>query len=165
MLKVLKKAWAIMFAVLLFTICFGIFAGCSNSGKTEEETKYNVAIKIVCREVDDQGYITGNILDEVIFTPDISEISVERDFNGKKYGYYIYQYNMPNHPYYSENWLTPTDLNGASWSISTPLYTDLNNKQHTDTLEVMDRGTYVYTIHTYSNSWDFRSCYLYITVK
>lgn len=160
-----KTKKSLLLITCAIIILVGIFAGCSNSGKTEEETKYDVAIKIACREVDDQGNLTGNILDEVIYTPDISEISVERGFNGKKYRYYIYQYNIPNHPNFGDNWLTPTDLNGASWSISTPLYTDLNNKQHTDKIEVMDRGKYVYTIHTYSNSWNFRSCYLYITVK
>lgn len=149
MLKVLKKAWVIVFAVLLFTICFGMFAGCSNSGKTEE-TKYDVAIRIGCSD--------GNVYEFPVGT---DELHIEIPYDGIERRYGVTAYNLPKHPRWSKEWFSPSGEGANVFDLSIA-------KENTGVVKsVCEKG--LYCVNTYadstSNIWKFRHVKLFITVK
>ena len=145
MLKVLKKAWAIVFAVLLFTICFGMFAGC-NQG----EKKYDVAIRIGCSD--------GNIYEFPVGT---DEMHIEIPYDGIERRYGVTAYNLPKHPRWSKEWFSPSGegANVFSFSIAMEHFGEVRS--------VLEKGLYCISVEADSTStlWNYRAVWLYITVK
>lgn len=179
-MKNIKKLFLFILNCTL-AVCMGVLlVGCSckeDKPQDDKPKKYDVAIKVVCREVNDRGLFTGNILDEVIFTLDKDEISIERANIGRsrKCRYYVIQYNMPNHPTLSEEWLTPNNSGGHETFLSSLLYREAGYTESNATTGwqkiikdkiISEPGEYVYNFETYlERTWNRRSCDLYITVK
>jgi len=154
-----KKYLSFILATLLIC-CFAVtLVGCNNKNK-----KYDVSIKVVCEEVNKQGNLTGDIVDEIIFTPDISEASIELGYTGRTYVCYVYQYNLPNHPQFSDNWFTPdstgADVFESSLSKVKQYYYEESPKA------ISDIGEYIYIAYAEKTSklWNPRTIKLYITV-
>lgn len=88
-------------AVTLLSVCVAA-TSCS-----PKEKKYDVSVKVVRREVSKQGHFVGPVLEEWIFTPDISELTIVMENDGKKYDFYVDAFTLIDHPRWNEVWLTP----------------------------------------------------------
>lgn len=147
-----SKRWVSMLLCML--LCVSVFVGCTNK-------KYDVTMKVVCRELIDDSYY-GGVVEEWIFTPDIEEMHTEREYDGKEYVYSVYQYNLPDHPRWSRKWLSPSGKNGFVSSLG-----KVNQRyDEKDPQSVCERGEYVYhcTADRTSDLWNYRTIRLYITV-
>lgn len=84
-MKLLRKVLATGIASVLMCCMAAGFVGC----KSEEvkNKKYDVLIRI---ESDDGDYW--------IFTPDIKELSAEREYDGKEHRFYVAAYQLVGHP-------------------------------------------------------------------
>lgn len=102
----LKKIGVTMLLIVIVVCSCLVVSGCtSNTGKIQ---KYDVSIKIGRIGVDKRGNKRWwDILDEWIFTPDIEELHIEIPYDGKRYGFFVLAYNMPDHPEYGNEWLAP----------------------------------------------------------
>ena len=151
----------IIIAIMLCGICL-LMAGCP--AKEPEDKKYDVWMKIVCQEIVN-GKTTGPILGEWIFSPDESEMHIEREYDGKQYKYYIDKYSIPDHPTLSGNWLA---LNGSGSNV---FHTGMMIEGHIAGTPapkyVCERGKYCYTFRAQSTStiWRYRVARLYVDVK
>lgn len=147
MIKTKKKIWVIVCAVLLFTICIGMIAGCSNSGKTEE-TKYDVAIRIGCSD--------GSVYEFPVGT---DELHVEIPYDGIERRYSVKAYNLPDHPRWSESWIKPNGETAHAVSLSIAM------EHFGATKSVIEKGLYcVLVIANSCSLWNTRTMRLYITV-
>ena len=152
-----RKIFTILLTLMLaFCTCIGFVACKEPSGQTgSQNQKYDVSIRVACDD--------GN---SWVFTPDMDEIRIERNYDGSEHRYYVQAYQLPEHPQFGDTWLSPSG-EGANVIYSSILYTAPDGKQSTELRKVKDRGEYVITIdasHT-SNLWNFREVYFYITVK
>lgn len=152
-----KNISVFLITVVIWGVCL-LMAGCP-----AKERKYDVSIKIVCREVVN-GKLTGPILGEWIFTPDIDEMHIEREYDGKAYQYYIYKYNLPKHPRLSGEWfsLYGEGANVFEFSLWKEGQTSGNRPKN-----VCEKGLYCLSVEACgtSNIWNQRFVDLYITVK
>jgi len=152
-MKLLKKVLATgIVSMLMFCMAAG-FVGCNS--EEAKNKKYDVSIRI---ESDDGDYW--------IFTPDIKELSAEREYDGKEHRFYVAAYQLVGHPRWGTEWFAPsgTGANVFSWRF---LYTDLNGKQSVFEDTLKERGEYIYTCEARATSdlWNFRYINLHITVK
>jgi len=153
----MRKKFLIVILATLLICCFAVaLAGCSKDEPNTTETKYDVSIKVACQEVNEQGNLAGDILHEIIFTPDISEDFVELSY-GKTYKYYVYQYSFPKR---GDIWLTPYPYYSAtqeSFDVGV-LYRDYHDEDKTkwqkviETNEICARGEYLVQISVDSAS-------------
>ena len=99
-MKKIKKLLALsLFALTLLCLCLA-FAGCS-----KEETKYDVTFVLVCQESStDVANPTGPILESWVITPEQHSIEINREYDGKMYMYYVYQYKLEDHPDLGDEW-------------------------------------------------------------
>lgn len=135
-------------AVACVCMCFA-FAAC-----TEEDTKYDVAIRVECSD--------GRIYEFPVGT---DELHIEIPYTGRERTYWVDSYNLPDHPRWGNEWFSPSG-EGANVFIINRLYTDeAGNQSHPEV--VFERGSYVYTFMADSTSdlWNFRACRLFITLK
>ena len=140
---------------LLLTLCTCIgFIGCKGN-ETPKDGKYDVSIRVVC---DDGGSWD--------FSPDVDEIRIERNYDGREHRYYVGAYQLAEHPQFGDSWLTPSG-EGANIFHFNMLYTDSNGKQNAQLRKVKDRGEYAILISagSTSNLWNYRKIILYVTVK
>lgn len=91
MTKNKKKLWLAVCILLLFIICVGIFAGC-NQG----EKKYDVAIRIGCSDGSAYEFSVGT-----------DELHIEIPYDVVERKYEVPAYNYPDHPTWSEHWISP----------------------------------------------------------
>lgn len=150
-MKLLKRILMTGMA-MVFTLCVAAgFVGCKSD---DDDKKYDVSIRI---ESDDGDYW--------IFTPDIKELSAEREYDGKEHRFYVAAYQLVGHPRWGNEWFTPSG-EGANVFSADFLYTDLEGNQSV-LRRLKDRGEYVFTCEARATSdlWNFRYINLYITVK
>lgn len=159
----IKKTMAILMCVLtlLSVCCFA--AGCPQ--KEPEDKKYDVTIKIACQETIWGYEYVGPILNVWYFTPDIDEMHIERKYDGKQYRYFVYQYNLPNHPLLGNDWSEPS-FGGPNY-IYTNLYSLADDAPPGGHLKfVCEKGEYMLEIRAEGSStlWNRRSANFFITV-
>ena len=132
--------------------------------KEEEGKKYDVTMKICCKTKYEDGR-TRKDPDEWIFTPEISEMRVEREYDGLEHTYYLDSYSLPDHPRFSGEWYSPTG-EGPNVFGKTMVYTDVDGKAVAGIRNVKEKGEYsiCYRAESTSDLWNFRAVYLVITV-
>ncbi len=143
---------------LLFTLMMSICVTACQEQGDKRNGKYDVTIRIAC---DDESTETW------VFTPDVEEIRIEREYDGQEHRYYIDAYQLVDHPRYEEQWFSPKG-EGANVFGGEMLYTSSTGEQEVfSKFIVKDRGQY--NIHIYASTtsslWNYRSIDLYITVK
>ena len=151
-----RKIFTILLTLMLaFCTCIGFVSCKEPSGQTgSQNQKYDVSIRVACDD--------GN---SWVFTPDVEEIRIERNYDGSEHRYYVQAYQLPEHPQFGDTWLSPSG-EGANVFQSSLAYRDENGKVSELKL-VKERGEYclnVYASHT-STLWNTRTILLYITVK
>ena len=147
-MKNLKKILIIALSLVLI-FCMSIsLASCTKTGK------YDVTIRIAC---DDGG--------TWVFTPDVDEIRIERNYDGQEHRYYVDAYQLPDHPRWSSKWLEPKG-EGADVFNFDMLFTDMSGKQNGKLRTVKNRGEYAIIVEANATStlWKYRSVILYVTV-
>ena len=149
----MKRVVAMIMVMLFVAI---VFVGCNNENKNQDKNKkYNVSIWVAS----DDG-------EKFIFTPDVKELRVEREYDGKEHRYYVAAFQLPEHPHWSEKWIKP-NREGANVFSFDMLYTDTNGKQDGKLRRVKERGEYAIIINASGTStlWKYRHITLYVTVK
>ncbi len=154
-MKKIKRLFSVGLTLIVM-LCMSIsLIGCKNNNDDDVNKKYDVTIRIAC---EDGGVWT--------FPPDVEEMHIEREDDGKEHRYYIQSYQLAEHPRWGNEWLAPKG-EGANVFGFHLLYTDLNGKQSTELTQIKEKGDYIITVNASSTSdlWVFREIYLYITVK
>ena len=158
----LKKLLAMSFGFLLI-LCTGLCsAGCGeDSGKPK---KYDATVKIYCKADGGRaGFGDGSdYCTEWVFSPDVNEMHIEQEYDGREYRFYVYSYQLEKHPEWSKFWLNPDGHNGFYTSLHY-----VNQRYDQPSPEVIcERGEYYYTFQTdtVSQFIEFRTIYLYVTV-
>ena len=153
----LKKCLTILLGVImLFSItCF--FVGCD---KTDDgETKCDVMAKVVATR-------GGTQIGEWIFTPDIDELTAEFEYTGERIFVNVTQLQTIGHKHYDGKWLTH-DNNGAIKFKRDTLYSDPSGKQDVSITQLVERGKYIITFRTVTDSGivKYRRYRLTVTIK
>lgn len=131
-------------AVACVCMCFA-FAAC-----TEEDTKYDVAIRVECSD--------GRIYEFPVGT---DELHIEIPYTGRKRTYWVDSYNLPDHLRWGNEWFSPSGEGANVFHLSIAM-------EGTGEVEgIEDRGVYCVSIEADSTSdlWNFRYVWLFITVK
>lgn len=145
-----------LISLILCGICL-LAAGCPE----KQEEKYELSLQIICAEIIN-GYIFGPFVDEWIVTPDMTEINIEREYDGKQYGFRFNSFNIPNHPKWSESWFS---VGAGEIVYSTQeLYKDNNSQKGAF---IQEKGQYRLYINIKSNDekWIEREVIFNITIK
>lgn len=148
MTKIKKSLLCSLSCILV--LCIGIcFAGCGDT----KDKKYDVAIRIGCSD--------GKVYEFPIGT---DELHVDYVYDGKERTFGVDSYNLPDHPRWSNDWISPSG-EGANVFSANYLYTDINGNQ-SNTRIVKERGNYriSYWAESSSDLWNYRTVRLYITV-
>ena len=150
----LNKFLTIGLVVLLIFSMGWAFVGCESSA-SDKDGKYDVTIRVAC----DDG-------EKWVFTPDVDEIKIERDYDGQEHKYYIDAYQLSERPGWEDKWISP-DVEGANVFNFDMLFTDINGKQNGKLRTVKEQGEYAIIVEANSTStlWKYRSIILYVTVK
>ena len=145
-----KSFTAIIPAVLFTFITMFCFAGCAQNDK---EPTYDVAIKIA-----------NNYGMEWIFEPGTDELYYEFEYTGEDMTFGVDEYYVYGEPRFGDRWL---DCSGSAindFGGSRPLYTSPTGEQY-NTEIIKEKGRYSINFHTSNSSWNYRSIYLFVTVK
>lgn len=144
-----KKVFLYSLVVLIFFCVVMQLIGCYSTTNTKNN-KYDVSIKVRS----DDG-------EEWIFTPDIEEINITREYDGKEHKYYVSAYQLVNHPDFGEQWITATNEGGNKFQIN------IIYNQRYEVNKVCEKGEYLIhcTADATSDLWNFRSVNLKITVR
>ena len=140
---------------LLFTLMMSICVTACQEQGDKGNGKYDVTIRIAC---DDESTETW------VFTPDVEEIRIEREYDGQEHRYYIDAYQLVDHPRWSDTWFDPYPY-GANVFDGSLAYRNQDG-QVSIVKKVKECGEYCFNIHASetSNLWNFRSIDLYINV-
>ena len=151
-----RKIFTILLTLMLaLCTCIGFVACKEPSGQTgSQNQKYDVSIRVACDD--------GN---SWVFTPDVDEIRIERNYDGNEHRYYVQAYQLPEHPQFGDTWLSPSG-EGANVFHSNLAYRDENGKV-SEVKKVKERGEYCLNVNASQTStlWNTRTVLLYITVK
>lgn len=147
----MKRIRTFLCVVIAVLSVLGIaaLAGCA-----EEETKYDVAIRIACSD--------GTTYDFPVGT---DERHITIPYDGTERTFWVDKFNLPDHPRWSDDWISPSGEGANVFHISILYGTEESWLYEVD--EMYERGRYSVAIQadSTSNLWYFRSCRLYITVE
>lgn len=147
----MKRIRTFLCVVIAVLSVLGIaaLAGCA-----EEETKYDVAIRVACSD--------GTTYDFPVGT---DERHITIPYDGTERTFWVDKFNLPDHPRWSDEWISPSGEGANVFHISILYGTEESWLYEVD--EVYERGRYSVAIQADSTSdlWYFRSCRLYITVE
>ncbi|MCH5156496.1 MAG: hypothetical protein J1G02_01300 [Clostridiales bacterium] len=144
--KNIKLFAVICCALILLSVCF-VFVGCK-----KEEPNYDVTLIVVCQEVKDTvGTPSGITLESWKVTPDTHYLDIERDYDGKGYTYFVYQYNMSDHPELSDVWFLNPRVKlvaGADVFVQSKYTKEVEHGKPSENYSyVSDRGVYTKEIN------------------
>ena len=154
------RKWIGVFLCITFALCLiTCAAGCDDKDK-----KYDGSMRIVCSQLID-GERVGRF-GEYVFTPDIEEMHIEREYDGNEYVYYLEKYNLPDHPELRYEWLEP-GFGGANVFTSYLNWVHVYLPADEAPKTVCEKGEYLFSVaaSSTSNIWNYRNIDLYITVK
>ena len=155
----MKKVMSIILST--FMVCGLVLS--LGACKEEEGKKYDVTMKICCKTKYEDGR-TRKDPDEWIFTPEISEMRVEREYDGLEHTYYLDSYSLPDHPRFSGEWYSPTGEGPNVFDVSLGKVNQRYDEE--DPKYVKERGEYYCYVRAESTSdiWNARTVRLYVTV-
>lgn len=154
-MRTMKQIFTTVMA-LLFTLMMSICVTACQEQGDKGNGKYDVTIRIAC---DDESTETW------VFTPDVEEIRIEREYDGQEHRYYIDAYQLVDHPRWSDMWLDPYPY--SNWVIfhKNMLYSNEEGVQE-DNNTICQVGTYCIIITADdTDQVQFRSIRLYIVIK
>ena len=142
----------VLVAILAFCVANCVLlSACSE--QHEEQTKYDVAIRVACSDGSTYTFPVGE-----------DEKHVTIPYDGIERTYWVDSYNLPYHPRWSDKWFSPSG-EGANVFDTSLGYVD--QMYYEDPPEnVCEVGEYFYCVHADATSdiWNFRTIYLYIIV-
>lgn len=146
MAKVRKITAILLCALLALTLVFTLL-GCNG---TEEDKKYDVAIRIGCSD--------GEVYEFPVGT---DELHITIPYDGTERTYWVDKYNLPDHPRYGDVWFDPTGEGANVFGLS------IAKEGAGEVKSISERG--LYCVNTYadstSNIWNYREVLLFITVE
>lgn len=154
-MKRIKRLFSVGLTLIVM-LCMSIsLIGCKNNNDDDVNKKYDVTIRIAC---EDGGVWT--------FPPDVEEMHIEREYDGKEHRYYIQSYQLAEHPQWGNEWLAPKG-EGADVFDFEILYTDTQGNQDTELEMIKNKGVYDILVIAKSSStlWNYRALNFIITVK
>ena len=142
-----------LFAVAVFSLMF-CMALSSCEEQDEEQRKYDVAIRVACSDGEIYEFPVGE-----------DEKHVTIPYDGTERTYWVDSYNLPDHPRYGDEWLSPSG-EGANVFGKTMTYCAPGGLNQSYTGPVKEMGEYCISIYadSTSNLWYFRSIYLFIKI-
>lgn len=147
--KAMKKRLvaAVITAAFLTVVGLLSFAGCK-----QKDPKYDVAIKV-----------SNNFGMEWVFEPGVDELYYEFEYTGEDMTFGIDEYYVYGAAHGGDRWL---DCAGAAENYfwGSYLYTSPEG-EYSNTRIIKERGEYSIHYGTRHSSWNYRSIYLYVTVK
>ena len=151
----MKKIFSVILCVIAaLCLCLGIAACGGQQNEQNGQTKYDVAIRVACSD--------GEVYEFPVGT---DEKHITIPYDGVERTYWVKEYNLPDHPRYSDDWFSPSG-EGANVFESSLGYVD--QMYYEDPPEnVCEVGEYFYCVHADATSdiWNFRSIYLFVTVE
>ena len=153
-MRTMKQIFTTVMA-LLFTLMMSICVTACQEQGDKGNGKYDVTIRIAC---DDESMETW------VFTPDVEEIRIEREYDGQEHRYYIDAYQLVDHPRWSDTWFDPYPYGANTFTSYLAYCNDVGKVS--DVQSVKERGQYCLNIQADETSdfWNFRSIDLYINV-
>lgn len=152
--KTVKIIAAVFAAILCAAACFAL-AACGE----EEDTKYDVAIRVGCSDGEIYEFPVGE-----------DKKHIEIAYDGTERTYWVESYNLPDHPEWSNIWFEPSFTGRNTFEVGI-LYGNEQSIANDSWLYVVDnvceRGTYSVSIEAseISTLWDYRRITLYIMIK
>lgn len=143
----------VLVAILAFCVANCVLlSACSEHH--EEQTKYDVAIRVACSDGSTYTFPVGE-----------DEKHVTIPYDGIERTYWVDSYNLPYHPRWSDKWFSPSG-EGANVFGKGMTYCPPGGINKSYTGPVKEIGEYCVTIYADSTSdlWYFRSIYLFIEV-
>lgn len=146
----MRKLKRILCLVFAFAICMA-FASCNG----EKDKKYDVAIRVVSsdKEVYEFSVNTVSLSDTITY-------------DGTERTYYVSEYNLPNHPRWSNEWISANNDGANVFGITIVYFsTDGGSSKAVDS--VKEKGEYNITIEARATStlWKPRTVHLVVTVE
>lgn len=143
------KTFLCVVIAVLSVLGIAALAGCA-----EEETKYDVAIRVACSD--------GTTYDFPVGT---DERHITIPYDGTERTFWVDKFNLPDHPRWSDEWISPSG-EGANVFGKTMTYCAPGGLNQSYSGPVKEIGEYCISIYADSTSdlWYFRSIYLFITV-
>ncbi len=145
-----KKLVISICLLLLLTLSFAIcLIGCGD----DKNKKYDVAIRIGCSD--------GNVYEFPVGT---DELHVDYVYDGKERTFGVRAYNLPDHPRWSKDWISPSGEGANVFDTSLGKVNQRYDEE--DPRSVCERGEYIFhcTADSTSDLWNYRTVRLYITV-
>ncbi|HIR66554.1 MAG TPA: hypothetical protein IAB94_00730 [Candidatus Coproplasma avicola] len=152
----MKKIFSVILcAITALCLCF-TFAACGGQQNEQNgQTKYDVSIRVACSDGEVYEFPVGE-----------DEKHITIPYDGVERTYWVKEYNLPDHPRYSDDWFSPSG-EGANVFGRTMTYCPPGGLNQSYTGPVKEIGKYCVTIYADSTSdlWYFRSIYLFVTVE
>lgn len=150
-MSIKNKKRMLAFVTIGLLLLLLIMTGCKNSHQ-----KYDVSMVIFSHEA---GEHQGIWDEKFVFLPQISELHIERKYDGKEYLYYFEGFCFIDRPMWPELWFS----HSQEFSCSSSLYKCTDKKELVET--VCDRGEYCLEVTTNQlKDLNERTIKLYITV-
>ena len=146
-MKRVKTIFCVFWAMFCTLAAFAALAGCKGDGK------YDVAIRIGCSD--------GNVYE---FSVDENEKHITIAYDGTKRTYWVDSYNLPDHPRWSNKWISPSGVGDNVFDVSLSKVHQMYYEEPPE--YVCEKGEYYCYVRAGSTSdlWNPRTIYLYITV-
>ena len=154
MIKIRKFLLVILATIAALCLCLGIAACGGQQNEQNGQTKYDVSIRVACSD--------GEVYEFPVGT---DEKHITIPYDGVERTYWVKEYNLPDHPRYSDDWFSPSG-EGANVFGRTMTYCPPGGVNQSYSGSVKEVGEYCISIYADSTSdlWNFRSIYLFITV-
>lgn len=145
------RIFAMSAALILCLMCCMPLSSCEE--QDEEQRKYDVAIRVACNDGEIYEFPVGE-----------DEKHVTIPYDGTERTYWVDSYNLPDHPRYGDEWLSPS---GEGSNVFDASLGKVHQMYYEEPPEyVCEKGEYFFYVRADSTSdlWNPRTIYLYITI-
>ena len=139
----------VLVAILAFCVANCVLlSACSE--QHEEQTKYDVAIRVACSDGSTYTFPVGE-----------DEKHVTIPYDGIERTYWVDSYNLPYHPRWSDKWFSPSGEGANVFDTSIAM------EGTGEVASVCNKGIYCVNVYADNTSdiWNFRHVWLFITVE
>lgn len=154
-----KRVFSVMLIVVVMLGVCVVATGCPS-----KKESYDFSIEVVRYEVNENGYIQSEPLEEWIFTLDVNELTTEMDYDGKRYCYRVIQYNMPDHPEDGDIWFPEDGLHDIF--SADLLWWQEDRKATKEVKFVCEKGDYTFDIQPWHpGEWNLKYRHMILRIK
>ena len=139
----------VLVAILAFCVAnCALLSACSE--QHEEQTKYDVAIRVACSDGEVYTFPVGE-----------DEKHITIPYDGTERTYWVDSYNLPDHPRYGNDWFSPSGEGANVFDTSIAM------EGTGEVASVCNKGIYCVNVYADNTSdiWNFRHVWLFITVE